>query len=301
MRRTKNGSTRALPLLHPSSFILHPSSFIPVLPFTKLAHLSFAPRLGVFLLALAALWLPYVAIVYQLVDDANTISLLVMPVLFLEFFGLVYVWGRRVYQIPQIFQSYGLERSQPFVWDLLQGLGTGVTSLVSLFLVQTVLGWVVWQAPADRLMMTVLEGLLVALGFGLAEETIFRGWLLDELQRDYSPAVALWGSAIVFAGLHFIRPLDEILKTFPQFAGLLLLGLTLVWAKRATGRLGWPVGLHGGLTWGYYMVNVGQLIRYTGQVPEWVTGIGNNPLAGAIGIGFMGSLALWMWGRSRIE
>ncbi len=270
-------------------------------PFTKLAHFPFALRLGVFLATLAVLWLPYVAIVYQLIDDANTISLLVMPVLFLEFFGLVYSWGRRVYQVPQIFQSYGLERSRPFVRDLLQGLGTGVTSLVSLFLVQTALGWVGWQAPSDGLLLTVLEGLLVALGFGLAEETIFRGWLLDELQRDYSPAVALWGSALAFAGLHFIRPPDEILNTFPQFGGLLLLGLTLVWAKRATGRLGWSVGLHAGLVWSYYVVNVGQLVRHTGAVPEWVTGIGNNPLAGALGIGFMGGLALWMWRRSRIE
>ncbi len=266
---------------------------------TKLAALPFAPRLGIFLLILAALWLPYVAMVYRVVDDANTISLLVMPLLFLEFFGLIYVWGRRVYQIPQIFHHYGLERSRPFFQELLQGLAMGTLSLLSLFLVQTALGWAVWQMPSDRLLLTLLEGLLVALGFGLAEETIFRGWLLDELQRDYSKSVSLWVNALAFAGLHFIRPVNEILKTAPQFGGLLLLGLTLVWAKRATDRLGWSMGLHAGLIWGYYTVNVGQLVRYTDQVPEWVTGIGNNPMAGATGILFMAGLALWMRGRSR--
>ncbi len=283
MRRTKNGSSGA-----------HQGALI-----TKLAALPFAPRLGIFLLILAALWLPYVAIVYRVVDDANTISLLVMPLLFLEFFGLIYVWGRRVYQIPQIFQHYGLERSRPFFQELLQGLVLGTLSLLSLFLVQTALGWAVWQMPSDRLLLTLLEGLLVALGFGLAEETIFRGWLLDELQRDYAKSVALWANALAFAGLHFIRPVNEILKTAPQFGGLLLLGLTLVWAKRATDRLGWSMGLHAGLIWGYYTVNVGQLVRHTGQVPEWVTGIGNNPLAGVTGILFMAGLALWMRGRSR--
>lgn len=270
-------------------------------PLTKLAHLSFAPRLGVFLSTLAVLWLPYVAIVYQLVDDANTISLLVMPVLFLELLALIYVWGRRVYQIPQIFYHYGLERSRPFFLELLQGLGTGVVSLVSVFLLQTILGWAEWQVPSDRLALTLLEGLLVALGFALAEETIFRGWLLDELQRDYTQPVALWANAIAFAGLHFIRPIDEIVKTLPQFGGLLLLGLTLVWAKRATSRLGWSMGFHAGLIWGYYLINVGQLVRHLGTVPEWVTGIGDNPLAGAVGIVVMSSLALWMRQRSRIE
>lgn len=268
---------------------------------TQLADLPFAPRLGVFLGTLAVLWLPYVAIVYQLVDDANTISLLVMPVLFLELWALIYVWGRRVYQIPQIFYHYGLERSRPFCSEVLQGLATGGVSLASVFLLQLVLGWARWQSPSHSLLLTLLEGLLVALGFALAEETIFRGWLLDELQRDYTKPVALWANAIAFAGLHFIRPFNEIVKTLPQFGGLLLLGLTLVWAKRATSRLGWSIGFHTGLIWGYYIINVGQLVRPTGMVPEWVTGIGNNPLAGAIGLGVMSSLALWMRQRSRIE
>jgi membrane protease YdiL (CAAX protease family) len=141
----------------------------------------------------------------------------------------------------------------------------------------------------------ILEGLASALGIGFAEELLFRGWLLDELQRDYHPRVALWADSTLYALLHYIKPLQEILRTWPGFPGLLLLGLTLVWAKRSRrGRLGLPIGLHAGLVWGYYIINVGQLVQYSGQVPEWITGVDRNPLAGVMGLLFLGVLAFWM-------
>lgn len=55
--------------------------------------------------------------------------------------------------------------------------------------------------------------------------------------------------------------------------------------------LGYPIGLHAGLIWGYYIVNVGGLSEYTGRVPEWVTGIDKNPLAGLMGLILLGAIA----------
>jgi uncharacterized protein len=55
-------------------------------------------------------------------------------------------------------------------------------------------------------------------------------------------------------------------------------------------RLGLSIGFHAG----YYIINVGELVRYSGSVPDWVTGINGNPLAGAIGLLFLGTLALGM-------
>jgi hypothetical protein len=45
--------------------------------------------------------------------------------------------------------------------------------------------------------------------------------------------------------------------------------------------------LHGGLVFAYYQVDVNDLVVATAQVPEWVTGIGGNPLAGLLGLGFL--------------
>lgn len=133
----------------------------------------------------------------------------------------------------------------------------------------------------------------MAFGVGLAEELLFRGWLVDELQWDYGPNVSLWLSSTLYALLHFVKPFAEIWRTSPSFPGLLLLGLMLGWTRIARkGRLGFPIGLHAGLVWGYYVINVGDLVLYTSQVPVWVTGIDRNPLAGSMGLLFLGLIAL---------
>ncbi|HEY9781589.1 MAG TPA: type II CAAX endopeptidase family protein [Leptolyngbyaceae cyanobacterium] len=256
-------------------------------------------RLGIFVLALLVLWLPIAAPIYWLVHDQNLVNILTLPLLYGEFILLLRLWGKYVHLQPRVLRQYGLERTGQNSKELLIGLGTGITAVVCLFLVEGWLGWLRWQQPAIFLPQLILEGLVVALGYGLAEELLFRGWLLDELQRDYRPGVALWTNALIFAMLHFLKPLAEIVRTMPQFPALVLLGLTLVWAKRSSnGRLGLPIGLHAGLICGYYIINVGQLVKYSGRVSEWIVGVDRNPLAGMMGLLFLGAIAIGMRKRS---
>lgn len=263
----------------------------------KLARIIRYPapmRLTLFILALLLLWLPIAAPIEWLVDDQNLVSILTIPLLYGEFIFLLRVWGKYVYREPKLLQRYGLEKSWLNGKQLLVGVSTGITAILCMFLIEGWLGWLWWKSPQIFFPRLIIEGLVVALGYGLAEELLFRGWLLDELQRDYPPRVALWANALVFAILHFIKPLPEIVRTMPQFAGLVLLGLALVWAKRAGGdRLGLPIGLHAGLVGGNYIINVGQLVHYSGRIPVWVTGIDRNPLAGMMGLLFLGLIALW--------
>lgn len=266
---------------------------------TNLARYPAPLRIGAFLLILAVAWLPIAALVDWLIADANTVTLIVMPLLFLGFMVWVRRWGQILYGYPHPFRQYGLRNSRQNSLEWLQGVAIGLLSLLLLFAAEAALGWLRWQLPSPSLTNVVIEGGLVGLGVGFAEELLFRGWLLDELERDYVPAVALWINSLAFAVLHFIKPIGEILRTFPQFPGLLLLGLALVWGKRSCqGRLGIAIGLHGGLVWGYYILNVGQLIDYTQRVPEWVTGIDQNPLAGVAGLVCLGAIATvmaWRW------
>jgi len=252
-------------------------------------------------LALLLLWLPVAAPIYWLVHDQNLINILTLPLLYGEFIFLVRLWGKHVYVETQLLRHYGLKRTRRNGLELLLGLSTGIIMLLSLFLVQAWQGWLLWRQPAIFLPKLILEGLVIGLGYGFAEELLFRGWLLDELERDYRPHIALWANAVLFALLHFIKPLGEMLRTLPQFPGLLLLGLTLVWAKRyRKGRLGLPIGIHAGLIWGYYIINVGQLVQYSGQVPDWVTGIDKNPLAGVTGLLFLGIIGFWIRRMTKI-
>ncbi len=234
---------------------------------------------------------------YWLWGTTNNISAVAMLLLYTEFVLLLQFWGRKVNQQPQPLKYYGLRGGI----DLIVGLGFGLLSLFALFGLESGLAWLVWQPPTIGLPNIILEGLGVGLGVGLAEELLFRGWLLDELERDYQPAVSLWGCSVIFALLHFIKPLAVIRQSWPQFLGLVLLGLTLVWAKRLRqGRLGLAIGLHAGLVWGYYIVDVADLVSYSGQVPTWVTGV-NHPLAGVMGVLLLGCIAVGLRGLISLQ
>ncbi|MBV8885822.1 MAG: CPBP family intramembrane metalloprotease [Chroococcidiopsidaceae cyanobacterium CP_BM_RX_35] len=270
----------------------------------KLSLLKFAQypahiRLGKFVLALLLVWAPLAAPIYWLVSDRNLVSILTLVLLYGEFLVLVQFWNKKVYRQPQLLRSYGLQGTRRNAKELLAGLGLGLAITFGLFELEGWLVFLLWEPSPVYLPRVIVEGLVSALGLGLAEEFLFRGWLLDELQRDYRPRVALWADAILFALLHYIKPLTEILRTWSGFPGRLLLGLTLVWAKGSNqGRLGLPIGLHAGLVWGYYIINVGQLVKYSGQVPDWVTGVDKNPLAGVVGLLFLSVLAFGMNWRS---
>ena len=240
-------------------------------------------------------WLPIAAPIYLLIRDRNTVTILTMGLLFGEFLLLLRWWGKNLYQQPQLLHRYGLRWTRQNGLNLLKGLTIGLSLALTLFGLEGWLGWLEFQTPPVELPRIILEGLVSALGIGLAEEFVFRGWLLDELQRDYSLKLSLWADAIIFALLHFLKPLSEMIRTLPQFPGLVLLGLTLVWGKRShRGNLGLPIGLHAGLVWGYYIINVGQLIQYSQQVSPWITGVDSNPIAGVMGLLFLGVLAFWI-------
>lgn len=261
---------------------------------SKIANYPFLLRILIFLLILAAIWLPVAVPIYLLVKDSNLATILTMGLLFVEFLFLVPRWGQQVYGQTQLLKSYGLVNTRQNGFELLTGLAIGLSITFTLFLVQGLFGFVSWQ-NSDNLPRIIAEGLLSALGVGFAEELVFRGWLLDELQRDYNNQISVRANSLVFALSHFIKPVEAMLRSWPQFPGLLLLGLILVLAKRSRqNRLGLSIGLHAGLVWGYYIINIGELVRYSGSVPDWVTGINGNPLAGAIGLLFLSVLAVGM-------
>ena len=245
---------------------------------------------------LLLLWLPGAAPIYLLLaHDPNLVTILTMGLLFGEFLLLLGWWGKNVYRRSHLLRQYGLERSRQNGLDLLKGLSIGLLFTFSLFVLEGLLGWIEFQTPQAVLPRVILEGFVSALGIGFAEELVFRGWVLDELQRDYTLKASLWADAIIFAVLHFLKPLSEVVRTLPTFPALVLLGLTQVWAKRSSGgRLGLPIGIHAGLVWGYYILNVGQLVQYSNKVSPWITGVDRNPIAGVMGLLFLGVLAFWM-------
>ncbi|MEM9161888.1 MAG: type II CAAX endopeptidase family protein [Cyanobacteria bacterium P01_F01_bin.4] len=269
----------------------------------RLARQTALARVLVFMGLLAILWAPVALLIYGLGHSfqAEAIaSTLALVVLYIWFILLLRRWGRGVNRWAHPLSYCGLRGGSVFAVSAVQALVIGAGAVLGLFGIEILLGWAVPQMPGWSVVWIALEGLLVAIGIGFAEELFFRGWLLSELERDYSPSLALLLNALVFAIAHFIKPLPDIIRTSPQFLGLMILGMALVWARRIpTGRrwqrnrtnLGLSMGLHAGLVWGYYIIDVGALTQLTGQVPAWVTGIDGNPLAGIVGLVMLSLLA----------
>ena len=272
-------------------------------PLSRLSSLPGILRISLFVVALLATWIPYALVVATQVRDPGLRNTALTLGFYGLFLGWLWVWGRRVHQVPRVFWHYGL-RGQWQTWrDTAGGLGLGLGLIALLFGVQRLLGWVQWHPTSAPVATLLWQGALLGLGVAIAEELLFRGWLLDELQRDYAPSRAIWSHALVFATLHFLKPLAEVLRTLPQFLGLTLLGVVLARAKNRTGQLGLSIGLHAGLVWGYYLADVGDWVAYTNTVPQWVTGINQNPLAGVVGLSFMVALLVGIQriGRSKVN
>ncbi len=262
-------------------------------PLTQIQSFPAPLRIGFFLILLVIFWLP-VAIPVQLLlnNDPNLVTILVMGWLFILFFILIKVIGQKIYQQVAPYQKIGLSLTSRNSKEVLQGLVVALTLTFTLFALQGSLGWLNWQGNALPFWRLILEGALTGIGVAFAEESVFRGWLLNELEQDYSLKIALWTNGMIFAISHFLKPLPVMLETLPAFPGLLLLGLVLVWARRRNqGRLGLAIGLHAGLVWGYYIVDVGQLIHYTETISPAITGIYGNPIAGVMGWLFLLGLA----------
>ena len=148
--------------------------------------------------------------------------------------------------------------------------------------------------PLQTSAAVLLNGLVLALGVGFAEELLFRGWLLGELGLQLGRQRALWLQAALFSLVHtrFNLPLLPLLGLL---GGLLLLGLALGLQRRSDGGLLWgALGLHGGLVGGWFVLNQG-LITLQPGTPSWLSGP-SNPIGG--GLGWLG-LGLLLWARRR--
>lgn len=203
--------------------------------------------------------------------------------------------------------DYGFPWNLSIIFSLGLGWILGVLGLLLLFGVETALKWVNWNLSTPisgnnlnsavtfppALASIWLPILLLSLWIGGVEELIFRGFLLNQLQADYSLWIAAIISSVIFAVLHLVW---EIKETLPQLLGLWLMGMVLVlarWCDR--GNLGLAWGLHSAWIWIITCIDTAQLINYTGKTPEWITGLNKKPLAGLMGILFLLVTAGTIW------
>lgn len=257
----------------------------------KLANLAELPGLAIvtlFFFVWLALWLPVavplaIALKWhppQPITTAQKLPLLAS----LYVLAPLVLWGAATLD-GSTFANYGLPWNSAILVSMGLGLAMGAMGIVVMVAMQYRLGWLKRRDGSLITHATVLITLASTLGLGLwvslTEELIFRGFLVNQLQRDYALGGAAAIASLIFAVLHLLW---EGADNIPQLPGLWLMGMVLVLARWVDGgNLGLAWGLHAGWIWAIASLDTLQLFVPMGNGPRWLRGAEGKPLAGAIG------------------
>ena len=128
--------------------------------------------------------------------------------------------------------------------------------LISLILIPIIgTKWGYWIGTISP--NTFINAIYLILGVGFAEELIFRGWLLEELKKQFGLKKAILGQAFIFSIVHigFDLPFLQMLSIL---TGLFLLGILLSLIRLKDKNSLWGcIGLHGGLVGLWFITNNG--------------------------------------------
>jgi membrane protease YdiL (CAAX protease family) len=179
-------------------------------------------------------------------------------------------------------------------------LGIALAALIVLIL---------WLGGAYRIVTWrglggLLAPTLMAIGAGLSEELLIRGFVLGLVERWAGSLVALALTALLFGGLHFANSGAGI---WPVVALMIGPGFALGAAYLATGRLWLPIGLHFGWNFGqsglFGLLDSGtsfpSLIDATVGGAYWLTGGAFGPEASLPGLAAWLLLGVFLLNRAR--
>jgi len=221
------------------------------------------------------------------------------------------------------FKQFGFTPLRDWWRWLLIGLALGFTMLLTLELVQTLMGAfdigirVKWNRIPER----TIKHLLTALLIGSTEEFFFRGFIFVSLARLLNWKWSFVLTNMFYAVLHFFRgtkvawvnpdffdsfqvminwftPLANWQTVLPAAFGLFLFGGLLTYAFLKTGGLYLPIGIHAGAVW-FLKIDV-MFFGGKGTFPVWLYG-SKDFYDGVMGWFFLGGLwfILWLWLRKR--
>lgn len=210
------------------------------------------------------------------------------------------------------FFSLGFALDRHTLPDLIIGFLIPLPMLGSVFLLESALGWVEWQGwawqslTAGQVVVGLAGGLAMFVAVGIAEETLSRGYHLQNLAESLGLPAALLLSSALFSLLHLGNPGFTAMAG----AGLVLAGLFLASGWIRTRQLWLSIGLHTG--WNFFEgtffgfavsgLDLFRLMRHEVIGPEWVTGGGFGPEAGVIMLPalVLGTALVWVYTRGRL-
>lgn len=235
--------------------------------------------------------------------------------LFMVMGAILFFPCRHLLKIQSLSQL-GLKPSRQWHCDFARGALIAVASVIAVAFFMSVLDVF---TPFFRLSLSTalqrsVKALLTALTVGFLEEIFFRGVIFKGLLEDCKLPAALAVSSLFYAGIHFLKPADDIpLAAFDPWAGmrylagafepfldptllsgllgLFLIGLVLSYAFSRTGSLYLSIGLHAGWVFGLKTIRVyGDFRRedlgwlFGSSEPKLVSGVAGWIVILAVGV-----------------
>jgi len=240
----------------------------------------------------------------------TSLSLLTLSALASLLANLLITWAFRRFLDGDTLLGLGLQRSKGWPREIGTGLALGFLLMVFIFGVEWTLGWVrvqgfAWHRQPPMTLIGILLGYLAFHTFvAFNEELAFRGYILQNLRKEWGTPVALSVSSFLFALFHGLNPHFTPLA----LAGIALGGVLMAYGYLLSGSLWLPIAFH--FAWNFAqgplfsfpvsgLASEGLLLLERGDSPSLITGGAFGPEGGLLGLLalLLGLLLLWLWWR----
>jgi len=254
---------------------------------------------------------------YLLSREVEGIALERLPLPFLVISALasllvvmVITWAFRRFLDRDTLLGLGLQRSKRWPREMGTGLALGLLLMAFIFGLEWALGWVrvqgfAWHRQPPMTLVAVLLGYASFYTFvAVSEELAFRGYILQNLRKEWETLVALLASSFLFALLHGLNPHFTPLA----LVGIALAGVFMAYGYLVTDSLWLPIAFH--FAWNFAqgplfsfpvsgLATEGLLLLERGDSPSLITGGAFGPEGGVLGVIalLLGLLLLWLWWR----
>jgi len=249
--------------------------------------MQWIPTFTLFLFLYPAGWfISQVCYLFKRDISSNSLSIIGTSITFILFLGILPTWGKIRWKTNDLWLSLGLDfkNKSTALKNFFRGFIFSIFLLIILFIFFLLCGWI------DRIEYVrpneILNAVLLIFSIVLAEEIIFRGWLMEEMVLLYGFRRGLIFQSAIFSFAHYRSDID-FLALIPFFAGLFLFGIVLTLRRIFDkGSLWGCVGIHGGLVGLWFLFDSG-MVSFSIDTPYFLLGPSRNmvnPIGSVVGI-----------------
>ena len=249
--------------------------------------MRFLPTISLFLFLYPAGWIiSHVFFLFNKDIGSNTLSIIGTIITFTLFLIVLPSWSRIRWKTNNIWLSIGLDfRNKLRSFKIF--FSGFIFSFFLLFIFCLFIYLCGWIDSFNYIKFgALLNAILLIISIVLAEEIIFRGWLMEEMVLLFGLKRGIIFQSAIFSLAHFRSDIG-LVALIPFLAGLFLFGLVLTLRRSLdNGSLLGCIGLNGGLVSIWYLFDSGMII-FSIDTPYYLLGPSRNmvnPIGSVIGI-----------------